>query len=60
MKEEWNPGYNHNLTGIFIPYEKRWYCIHNKIIHGSEKEFNSCKFISLQKFALHKLVQILL
>ena len=43
MKEEWNPGYNHNLTGIFIPYEKRWYCSHNKIIHGSEKEFNSCK-----------------
>lgn len=32
----WNPGYEKD--GNFIPYEKKWYCNHNKLIHQSEKE----------------------
>ena len=43
MKQEWNPGYT-DEHGKFIEYEKRWYCNHNKVIHGSGKEFNNCKY----------------
>jgi len=33
----WNPGY-YDKWNNFIPYEKKWYCNHNKLIHQSEKE----------------------
>lgn len=33
----WNPGY-YDKWNKFIPYEKKWYCNHNKLIHQSEKE----------------------
>lgn len=38
----WNPGY-YNDKGVFVPYDKSWYCNTNKTIHGSEKEFKNCK-----------------
>lgn len=41
MNKEWNPGY-YDLKGNFIIYEKKYYCNENKIIHGSEKEFQNC------------------
>jgi len=46
--EEWNPGYWRIKKGTlfeeFIPYEKRWYCSENKIIHQNEKQKDSCKY----------------
>ena len=39
---EWNPGY-YDKWENFHPYEKKWYCVNNKIIHQSEKEKNNCK-----------------
>lgn len=42
-EEEWNPGY-YDKNEVFQPYEKRWYCNENKIIHNSEKEKNNCKY----------------
>jgi len=42
MKREWNPGY-YDKWENFHPYEKKWYCTINKIIHQSEKEKNNCK-----------------
>lgn len=46
--KEWNPGYWRIKKGTlfeeFIPYEKKWYCNQNKIIHQSEKEKNNCKY----------------
>jgi hypothetical protein len=45
---EWNPGYwkikKGTLFEEFIPYEKKWYCPQNKVIHQSEKEKNNCKY----------------
>jgi hypothetical protein len=47
MDNGWNPGYwkiNYKtFREEFIPYEKKWYCNHNKVIHQSEKEKNNCK-----------------
>jgi len=47
MDNGWNPGYWRIKKGTlfeeFIPYEKKWYCTNNKIIHQSEKEKNNCK-----------------
>lgn len=43
LTEEWNPGY-YDKYGVFQAYEKRWYCTENKLIHGSEKEKNNCKY----------------
>ena len=42
MDKVWNPGY-YDKWNNFIPYEKKWYCNHNKVIHQSEKEKNNCK-----------------
>lgn len=39
----WNPGY-YNTKGVFIQYEKKWYCNENKIIHNSENEMKMCKY----------------
>lgn len=48
MEKEWNPGYWRIKKGTlfeeFIPYEKKWYCFQNKVIHQSEKEKNNCKY----------------
>jgi hypothetical protein len=44
--DNWNPGY-WKLAGlgeIFIPYEKKWYCNTNKLIHSSKKEVLNCKY----------------
>lgn len=45
---EWNPGYCKIKKGTFFeeftPYEKKWYCPTNKVIHQSEKEKNNCKY----------------
>lgn len=38
----WNPGY-YDKWENFIPYEKKWYCNHNKLIHQTEKEMNKCQ-----------------
>jgi|GEM_PF-6067500 len=44
MKEkEWNPGY-YDVKKGFIPYEKRWYCNENKVIHQNVKEKDNCKY----------------
>jgi hypothetical protein len=45
MKEwdNWNPGY-YDKWGIFYPYEKKWYCNTNKLIHSSKKEVLNCKY----------------
>jgi hypothetical protein len=43
IMQDWNPGFT-DKDGNFHPYEKRWYCNHNKIIHGSEKEYKNCKY----------------
>jgi hypothetical protein len=40
---DWNPGY-YDKWNDFIPYEKKWYCNQNKVIHQSEKEKNNCKY----------------
>jgi hypothetical protein len=42
MDNGWNPGY-YDKWENFHPYEKKWYCTINKIIHQSEKEKNNCK-----------------
>jgi len=45
MEELWdnfNPGY-YNNTGVFIEYEKQWFCNDNKIIHHNKKEFINCE-----------------
>ena len=42
MNNGWNPGY-YDKWENFHPYEKKWYCTNNKIIHQSEKEKNNCK-----------------
>jgi len=44
-QDSWNPGYYKykDFKEIFIPYEKKWFCNTNKIIHGNEKEFLNCK-----------------
>jgi hypothetical protein len=42
MDNGWNPGY-YDKWENFHPYEKKWYCTNNKIIHQSEKEKNNCK-----------------
>lgn len=39
----YNPGY-YNKYVVFIPYEKKYYCNENKIIHQNEKELSNCKF----------------
>lgn len=46
--DEWNPGF-YNKDNDFIPYEKRWYCNENKIIHGSLKEKENCKYCKYDK-----------
>ena len=43
MDNGWNPGY-YDKWENFHPYEKKWYCTTNKIIHQSEKEKNNCKY----------------
>lgn len=46
--EDWNPGYwkvsKEGLGEIWIPYEKKWFCNENKVIHSSENEKNNCKY----------------
>lgn len=42
MSTEWNPGF-YDKWGNFYPYEKKWYCNKNKVIHQSEKEKNNCQ-----------------
>ena len=49
MKEwdDWNPGYwkpGKGLGEIFVPYEKKWYCNENKLIHNSKEEVKNCKY----------------
>jgi hypothetical protein len=39
---DWNPGFYDYKKECFVPYEKKWYCEENKIIHGSIREFTSC------------------
>ena len=43
----WNPGY-YDKWENFIPYEKKWYCNHNKLIHQSEKEMNNCQHCKIK------------
>lgn len=45
--DNWNPGYwkpDKELGEVFVPYEKKWYCNENKLIHGSKKEVENCKY----------------
>jgi hypothetical protein len=40
-RNEWRPGY-YDKHGVFIEYERKWYCNETKTIHDSEKEFLKC------------------